>query len=65
MNIGAFEIFEPIPEFQNLQVISMLHPWVDAGKVGTLTLTRLEDYFDAKEFARLKTPGRFLSLIHI
>tara|TARA_B100001750_G_scaffold248441_1_gene279577 strand:- start:1397 stop:2287 length:891 start_codon:yes stop_codon:yes gene_type:complete len=59
MNIGAFEIFEPIPEFQNLQVISMLHPWVDAGNVGTLTLNRLEDYFDAKEFARLKTPGRF------
>ena len=59
MNIGAFEIFEPIPKLQNLQVVSMLHPWVDAGSVGTLTLNRLEDYFDAKEFARLKTPGRF------
>lgn len=59
MNIGAFEIHEPIPEFHDLQVISMLHPWVDAGSVGTLSLNTLEDHFDAREFGKLRTPGRF------
>jgi hypothetical protein len=40
-------------------VISILHPWIDAGGAGTLTLTRLEERFGAKELARLERPGNF------
>ena len=59
MRIGAFEIHEPIPAFKNLHVIAMLHPWVDAGSVGTLTLDRLERHFAAQEFGKLYRPGSF------
>ena len=59
MRIGAFEIQEPLPEFKNLHAITLLHPWVDAGSVGTLTLERLESHFEAKEFGKLHRPGNF------
>ena len=59
MRIGAFEIQEPLPEFNDLHAIVLLHPWVDAGSVGTLTLERLEKYFDAKELGKLHRPGNF------
>ena len=59
MRIGAFEIQEPVPEFQELHVLVMLYPWVDVGSVGTLTLNRLERYFGAQELGRLARPGTF------
>jgi hypothetical protein len=59
MRIGAFEINEPIPEFKDLHAIAILHPWVDAGNVGTLALERLESYFGAKELGKLHRPGNF------
>ncbi|MDA0987858.1 MAG: PAC2 family protein [Chloroflexi bacterium] len=59
MQIGAFEIHEPIPEFKNLHAIALLHPWVDAGNVGTLSLERLESHFGAKELGKLHRPGNF------
>jgi hypothetical protein len=59
MRLGAFEIQEPIPEFKNLHAIALLHPWVDAGSVGTMTLGRLEQHLGAKEFAKLYRPGTF------
>src|SRR3990172_9833540 len=59
MRIGAFEIQEPLPEFKNLHAIVLLHPWVDAGSVGTMTLERLERHLGAKEFGKLYRPGTF------
>jgi hypothetical protein len=59
MRIGAFEIQEPIPEFNNLHAIALLHPWVDAGSVGTMSLERMERHLGAKEFAKLHRPGTF------
>lgn len=59
MRIGAFEIQEPVPDFKDLHVIALLHPWVDAGSVGTLTLESLEEHFGAKEFGKLQRPGNF------
>ncbi|MBI4282063.1 MAG: PAC2 family protein [Chloroflexi bacterium] len=59
MRIGAFEIQEPVPHFKNLHAIALLHPWVDAGSVGTLTLERLERHLGAREFGKLHRPGTF------
>jgi hypothetical protein len=59
MKIGAFEFQEPIPAFEEVHVIAMLYPWLDAGSVGTLALRRLERYFGSKELGRLEKPGNF------
>ena len=59
MRIGAFEIQEPLPEFKDLHAIALLHPWVDAGSVGSLTLERLESHFGARELGKLHRPGNF------
>ena len=59
MRIGSFEIQDPLPKFKDLHAITLLHPWVDAGNVGTLTLERLESHFEAKEFGKLHRPGNF------
>ena len=45
MDIGAFKIQDDIPEITNPYVIAMIKPWVDVGKVGTLTLNRIERFF--------------------
>jgi hypothetical protein len=59
MRIGAFEIQEPLPEFKDLHAIALLHPWVDAGSVGTLALERLEQHLGATELGKLHRPGTF------
>ena len=59
MRIGQFEIAEPVPELHNTCVIAMLRPWIDVGRVGTLTLTRLERHLGATELGRLARPGNF------
>ena len=59
MNIGAFEISEPLPELKEPHAIAMLRPWVDVGRVGTVVLGRLEQHFTAKELGRLAQPGWF------
>ena len=59
MRIGAFDIQDPIPEDDNLHAIAMLHPWVDAGSVATLTLDRIEHHLGAREVAKLHRPGAF------
>lgn len=57
MRLGEFELVEPVPELRNTCAISMLRPWIDVGRVGTLTLRRIEKYLGAKELARLAKPG--------
>lgn len=59
MRVGAFELTEPIPELRDPHVIAMLRPWIDVGSVGTITLTKLEKHFQAKELGRLARPGNF------
>lgn len=59
MNIGAFELTEPVPELNNPHALVMIRPWVDVGSVGTLTLRQLERHFQAQELARLARPGTF------
>jgi predicted ATP-grasp superfamily ATP-dependent carboligase len=59
MRIGAFDIIEPLPELQAPHAIAVLRPWIDAGKVGTLSISQLETILGAKELGRLKMPGNF------
>lgn len=59
MKLGAFELYEPLPELKEPHALVMLQPWVDAGSVGTLTLAWLETHFQAKEVAKLARPGDF------
>lgn len=59
MKIGAFDVMEPLPEPRESHAISILHPWIDAGNVGTLSLVRLEQHFGAQQIAHLTTPGVF------
>ena len=59
MNVGAFEIQEPLPQSDNLHAIALLYPWVDAGSVGTMALQRIERHLGAREIAKLRRPGTF------
>ena len=59
MKVGEFELVDPVPEVNNTVAISMLRPWIDVGRVGTLSLRKLEQYLGAKELGRLATPGKF------
>jgi len=59
MQIGQFEISEPVPELKNTVAFAMLKPWIDVGRVGSLALNKLESHFDAKELTSLSTPGMY------
>ena len=59
MKVGAFELNEPFPELREPHGLAMLRPWVDAGNVGSLVLSRLETYFGGKELGKLTRPGNF------
>jgi predicted ATP-grasp superfamily ATP-dependent carboligase len=59
MRVGAFELDEPVPELNEPHVLAMLDPWVDAGGVGTLTLSWLERHFQAEDIGRIARPGNF------
>lgn len=59
MQIGQFEISEPIPKLKNTVAFAMLKPWIDVGRVGSLVLEKLENHFEAKELTRLSTPGTY------
>ncbi len=59
MRIGAFEVNEPLPELKEPHAFAMLEPWIDAGDVGTLTLSWLEEYTQARPLAELVRPGDF------
>jgi hypothetical protein len=48
-----------VPELNDTIAIAMLRPWVDVGRVGTLTLNKLEQYLGAKELGRLARPGQY------
>ena len=59
MRLGEFEFQEPVPDLKAPHVLAVLRPWIDVGRVGTLSLGRLERHLHAKELGRLVRPGRF------
>ena len=59
MNISEFILEHPVPEMNNTRVIAILKPWIDVGRVGTLTLAKLEKMLGAKEFSKFRKPGKY------
>ena len=59
MRIGEFELREPLPELNRPIAIAMLRPWIDVGRVGTLSLNILQRHLGARELGRLAEPGKF------
>ena len=59
MRIGSFELQEPLPTLRQPHIIAALRPWLDAGGVGTLTLSRLERHLGARDLGSLVTPGTY------
>ena len=59
MDIGGFQVDEPIPELTEPHAIVSLRPWVDVGRVGRHALIRLERHLGAQEVGRLAKPGRW------
>ena len=59
MKISEFELIDPVPNLRRPIAIAMLRPWIDVGRVGTLSLNILQRYLGAKELGRLAEPGKF------
>lgn len=59
MRIGAFEIRDPLPVLHKPDVIALLRPWIDAGDVGTLTVSWLEKQCAVQRLGELARPGNF------
>jgi len=62
MRIKAYEVHEPLPRLRETQVIAMLEPWIDAGNVGSMTLSWLEKEAGARPLAELARPAGFYDL---
>jgi len=59
MQVGAFQVVEPLPPLQRPTVILALQPWIDVGAVGSMALAFLEEAWGAQQLAQLSRPGRF------
>ena len=59
MQVGKFELLDPLPELRDPHVIASLTPWIDAGSVGSLSIERLERFMDAEDLGKLSTPGTY------
>ena len=59
MQIGAFQLNQPLPDLNDPHVLTVIRPWIDVGRVGTITLRRVEKHLQSQEIARLSRPGRF------
>ena len=59
MRVGEFEIVEPVPELKAPHVLAVLRPWIDVGKVGSISLSKVERHLRALDLGRLVRPGRF------
>ena len=59
MRIGDFEFDQPLPELKDPHVLAVLRPWIDVGRVGTISLRRIERHLNATEIGRLVRPGRY------
>jgi len=62
MRLRAFDLNEPLPELREPHALAIFQPWIDVGNVGSLTLSRLESYFNTVELAKLAKPGNFFDL---
>jgi len=58
MQIGAFEIIEPVPDLKEPHLLAVI-PWIDAGKAASLLLSRFEKQYSANKLGELVRPGEF------
>lgn len=59
MQIGGFQLQEPVPECNEPFVIATLRPWIDVNSVGSLVLRELKSRYGAVELGKLSKPGTF------
>lgn len=59
MKLGEFELKEPLPELKDPHLLAVLRPWIDVGRVGSLSLGRIQRHLRARELGRLHRPGLF------
>ena len=59
MKLGEFELKEPLPELRDPHLLAVLRPWIDVGRVGSLSLGRIQRHLRARELGRLHRPGLF------
>ena len=52
-------MIDPVPELRRPVAIAMLRPWIDVGRVGTLSLNIIQRHLGAREIGRLAEPGKF------
>jgi hypothetical protein len=57
--VGPFELDDPLPSMTAPRLIVALQPWIDIGAVGTMSLSFLEQAWDASQIARLSRSGNF------
>jgi predicted ATP-grasp superfamily ATP-dependent carboligase len=59
MRVGAFELIEPVPQLNEPHALAIIPSWMDAGNSASLSLSFLEQTFEAQEMAKLARPGEF------
>ncbi len=59
MRVGAFELYDPVPELRDARAFVMLSPWIDVGEVGSASLQLLETHVQTKELGKLRKPETF------
>jgi hypothetical protein len=59
MRLNSFDLGEPVPELNQPHALAIIRPWTDVSGVGSLVLSCLETYLDAKELGELARPGDF------
>jgi len=59
IQVGAFELREPVPALRRPRLLASLRPWIDVGSVGTMALVFLEESWRAQPLAQLSKPGTF------
>ena len=59
MRVGAFEVTEPVPELNEPHAFAVVPNWIDVGRSGSLTLSRMEQLFGGEKLAALARPGEF------
>ena len=59
MRLGSFEVVEPLPVLRRPHVLAVLNRWFDVGKIGSLSLERIQRHFGCAEIGRLERPGHF------
>ena len=59
IQVGAFELRDPVPALRHPRLIASLRPWIDVGSVGTMALSFLEESWQAEPLGQLSRPGTF------